>query len=151
MMLRSDNYMNQYLFYIKQQSWGKLLFDFIKNIWLICASTKTYLKTKVRCRSTNWSFAGDQKEAGEASLMWALELAICFTHKHSTRTKWASFPPSCSLFCSTSEETSEQKSGVRTTDGCTLLLAKGKEMTTTSSCQWHIARTWSKVISQGSG
>ena len=95
MMLRSDNYMNQYLFYIKQQSWGKLLFDFIKNIWLICASTKTYLKTKVRCRSTNWSFAGDQKEAGEASLMWALELAICFTHKHSTRTKWASFPPSC--------------------------------------------------------
>lgn len=125
-MLRSDNYMNQYLFYIKQQSWGKLLFDFIKDIWLICASTKIYLKTKVRCRSTNWSFAGDQKEAWEASLMWALKLAIRFTHKHSTRTKWASFPPSCSLFCSTSEETSEQKSGVRTTDGCTLLLAKGE-------------------------
>ena len=30
------------------------------------------------------------------------------------------------LFCSTSEETSEQKNGVCTTDGCILLLAKGE-------------------------
>lgn len=28
---------------------------------------------------------------------------------------------------------------------------KEKEMTTTSSCQWHIAGTWSKAISQRSG
>lgn len=99
MMLRSDNYMNQYLFYIKQQSWGKLLFDFIKHIRIYLRKYKNLPQNKGKVQINKLEvLLGIRSLRGLSHV--SLKACNSLTHKHSTRTKWASFPPSCSLFCS---------------------------------------------------
>ena len=123
--------------------------------WLLWACTKTYLKTRVgwQKHKETVSFARDQEvkheKPSDLNLKPCLYPSLCPQNIVLELSEHPSFCPA--LF------SLNQRRHLNRKAGCTHLMdvpyywPGKKEMTTTSSCQWHIAGTWSKVISQGRG